>query len=160
MKNIPTGLIILILALLTSCGRDLEQAKRYSDIKSETDSLITQANLIINVQKAMTDSLVKIRDNIYKENTQKFKLPELDKKVTKVVEFKTNLENVRKHLEAIKKFAEKGEKATKSIIFYKRKYITYATEIQLHDENIMIQEITNGLSTKKYLSKYLPREKK
>ena len=160
MKNIPTGLIILILALLTSCGRDLEQAKRYSDIKSETDSLITQANLIINVQKAMTDSLVKIRDNIYKENTQKFKLPELDKKVTKVVEFKTNLENVRKHLEAIKKFAEKGEKATKSIIFYKRKYITYATEIQLHDENIMIQEITNGLSAKKYLSKYLPKEKK
>jgi hypothetical protein len=160
MKNIPTGLIILILALLTSCGRDLEQAKRYSDIKSETDSLITQANLIINVQKAMTDSLVKIRDNIYKENTQKFKLPELDKKVTKVVEFKTNLENVRKHLEAIKKFAEKGEKATKSIIFYKRKYITYATEIQVHDENIMIQEITNGLSTKKYLSKYLPKEKK
>jgi hypothetical protein len=160
MKNIPTGLIILILALLTSCGRDLEQAKRYSDIKSETDSLITQANLIINVQKAMTDSLVKIRDNIYKENTQKFKLPELDKKVTKVVEFKTNLENVRKHLEAIKKFAEKGEKATKSLIFYKRKYITYATEIQVHDENIMIQEITNGLSTKKYLSKYLPKEKK
>ena len=160
MKNITTGLIILILALLTSCGRDLEQAKRYSDIKSETDSLITQANLIINVQKAMTDSLVKIRDNIYKENTQKFKLPELDKKVTKVVEFKTNLENVRKHLEAIKKFAEKGEKATKSLIFYKRKYITYATEIQVHDENIMIQEITNGLSARKYIKMYLPKEKK
>jgi hypothetical protein len=160
MKNITTGLIILILALLTSCGRDLEQAKRYSDIKSETDSLITQANLIINVQKAMTDSLVKIRDNIYKDKTQKYKLPELDKKVTKVVEFKTNLENVRKHLEAIKKFAEKGEKATKSLIFYKRKYITYATEIQVHDENIMIQEITNGLSARKYIKMYLPKEKK
>ena len=160
MKNIPTGLIILILAILTSCGRDLEQAKRYSDIKSEIDSLITQANLIINVQKAMTDSLVKIRDNIYKDKTQKYKLPELDKKVTKVVEFKTNLENVRKHLEAIKKFAEKGEKATKSIIFYKRKYITYATEIQVHDENIMIQEITNGLSARKYIKMYLPKEKK
>ena len=56
MKNISIGLSLLILALLSSCGRDLEQAKRYSDIKSETDSLITQANLIINVQKAMTDS--------------------------------------------------------------------------------------------------------
>jgi hypothetical protein len=160
MKNIPTGLIILILALLTSCGRDLEQAKRYSDIKSETDSLITQANIIINAQKAMNDSLVKIRDDIYKDKTLKYKLPELDKRVTKTVEIKSNLENVRKHLEAIKKFAEKGEKATKSLIFYKRKYITYATEIQVHDENIMIQEITNGLSTKKYLSKYLPKEKK
>jgi phage-related minor tail protein len=160
MKNISIGLSLLILALLSSCGRDLEQAKRYSDIKSETDSLITQANLIINVQKAMTDSLVKIRDNIYKDKTQKFKLPELDKKVTKVVEFKTNLENVRKHLEAIKKFAEKGEKATKSLIFYKRKYITYATEIQVHDENIMIQEITNGLSARKYIKMYLPKEKK
>ena len=160
MKNIPTGLIILILALLTSCGRDLEQAKRYSDIKSETDSLITQANLIINVQKAMTDSLVKIRDNIYKDKTQKYKLPELDKKVTKVVEFKTNLENVRKHLESIKKFADNGERATKKLIFYKRKYITYATEIQVHDENIMIQEITNGLSARKYIKMYLPKEKK
>ena len=160
MKNISIGLSLLILALLSSCGRDLEQAKRYSEIKSETDSLITQANLIINVQKAMTDSLVKIRDNIYKDKTQKYKLPELDKKVTKVVEFKTNLENVRKHLEAIKKFAEKGEKATKSLIFYKRKYITYATEIQVHDENIMIQEITNGLSARKYIKMYLPKEKK
>jgi hypothetical protein len=160
MKNIPTGLIILILALLSSCGRDFEQAKRYSDMKSETDSLITKANLIINAQKAMTDSLVKIRDDIYKDKTQKSKLPELDKKVTKTVEIKANLENVRKHLEAIKKFTEKGEKATKSLIFYKRKYITYATEIQVHDENIMIQEITNGLSARKYITMYLPKEKK
>jgi hypothetical protein len=160
MKNISIGLSILILALLSSCGRDLEQAKRYSDIKSETDSLITQANLIINAQKAMNDSLVKIRDDVYKEKTHKYKLPELDKKVTKTVEIKTNLENVRKHLEAIKKFAEKGEKATKSLIFYKRKYITYATEIQVHDENIMIQEITNGLSARKYIKMYLPKEKK
>ena len=160
MKNISIGLSLLILALLSSCGRDLEQAKRYSDIKSETDSLITQANLIINVQKAMNDSLVKIRDDIYKDKTQKFKLAELDKKVTKTREIKTNIENVRKHLESIKKFADNGERATKRLLFYKRKYITYATEIQIHDENIMIQEITSGLSSRKYISKYLPKEKK
>jgi len=160
MKKITTGFIILILVLLASCGRDLEQAKRYSDIKSETDSLITQANLIINEQKAMTDSLVKIRDEIYKNKTQKYKLPELDKKVTKAVEIEANIENVKKHLEAIKKFAANGEKATKRLIFYKRKYITYATEIQVHDENVMIQEITNGLSTRKYIIMYLPKDKK
>ena len=118
MKKITTGLIILIVALLASCGRDLEQAKRYSDIKSETDSLITQANLIINAQKAMNDSLVKIRDDIYKDKTQKYKLPELDKKITKAVEIESNIENVRKHFEAIKKFAENGEKATRRLIFY------------------------------------------
>jgi hypothetical protein len=160
MKKITTGLIILISALFAGCGRDLEQAKRYSDIKSETDSLISQANLIINEQRAMTDSLVKKRDDIYKNKTQKNKLPELDKKVTKAVEIATNIENVRKHLEAIKKFAENGEKATKRLIFYKRRYITYATEIQVHDENIMIQEITNGLSARKYIKMYLPKEKK
>jgi hypothetical protein len=160
MKKIPIGLIILTLVLLTSCGRDLEQAKRYSDIKSETDSFIVQANLIINEQKAMTDSLVKIRDEIYKDKTQKYKLPELDKKVTKILEIKTNIENIRKHLEAIKIFAEKGEKATKRLIFYKRKYIIYAADIQVHDENVMIQEITNGLSAGKYISKYLSKEKK
>jgi hypothetical protein len=160
MKKITTGLIIFILTLFTSCGRDLEQAKRYSDIKSETDSLISQANSIINKQKAMNDSLVKIRDDIYKIKTQKYKLPELDKKITKTGEIKSNIENVRKHLEAIKKFAENGEKATKRLIYLKRKYMTYATAIQVHDENIMIQEITDGLSAKEYISKLLPKEKK
>jgi hypothetical protein len=44
MKNLPTGLIILILVLMSSCGRDLEQAKRYSDIKSETDRTIKESS--------------------------------------------------------------------------------------------------------------------
>ena len=118
MKKITTGLIILIVALLASCGRDLEQAKRYSDIKSETDSLITQANLIINEQKVKADSLRKIRDDIFKAKAQKYKSPEIDRKITNVVEIESNIENVRKHLEAIKKFAENGEKATKRLIFY------------------------------------------
>ena len=121
MKKITAGLSILILVLLASCGRDLEQAKRYSDIKSETDSLITQANLVINEQNAMTDSLAKIRDNIFNTNTQNYKLPELDKKILKIAEIKMNVENVRKHLESIKKFADNGERATKRLIFYKRK---------------------------------------
>src|ERR1035437_293850 len=129
-------------------------------MKSECDSLITQAYLVINEQKAKEDSLRKIRDDIFKAKAQIYKLPSIDRKITNVVEIESNIENVRKHLEAIKKFAENGEKATKRLIFYKRKYITYATEIQVHDENIMIQEITNGLSTKKHLSKYLPKEKK
>jgi hypothetical protein len=160
MKRMSLALIILIPALLAGCGRDIEQSKRYSVIKSETDSLITLANLILNKQKTLVDSLVTIRNNIYKDKTQKYKLPELDKKVTKTAELKTNLENVRKHLEAIKKFAEKGEKATERLIFLKRKYITYAADIQIHDENIMIQEITDGLSAKKYITMHLSKEKK
>ena len=160
MEKIKPGLIILILTLLTSCGRDLEQAKRYSDLKSECDSLITEANLVINEQKAKVDSLRKMRDSILKANTQKYKLPEIDRKITNVVEIESNIENVRKHLEAIKKFAENGEKATRRLIYYKRKYMTYATVIQVHDENIMIQEITDGLSAKQYISRYLPKEKK
>ena len=160
MKKIATRLIILILILFAGCGRDLEQAKRYSDMKSECDSLITQANLIINEQKVKADSLRKIRDDIFKAKAQKYKSPEIDRKITNVVEIESNIENVRKHLETIKKFAANGEKATKRLIFYKRKYITYATEIQVHDENVMIQEITGGLSARKYISKYLPKEKK
>jgi len=160
MKKITTGLLILILILFACCGRDLEQAKRYSDMKSECDSLITQANLIINEQKAKADSLRKIRDDIFKAKAQKYKLPEIDRKITNAVKIESNIENVRKHLEAIKKFAENGEKATKRLIYYKRKYMTYATVIQVHDENIMIQEITDGLSAKQYISKYLLQEKK
>ena len=160
MKKITTGLLILILTLFVGCGRDLEQAKRYSDLKSESDSLIAQANLVINEQRVKIDSLRKIRDDIYKAKAQKYKLPEIDRKITNAVKIESNIENVRKHLEAIKKFAENGEKATKRLIYYKRKYMTYATVIQVHDENIMIQEITDGLSAKQYISKYLLQEKK
>ncbi|TAL75038.1 MAG: hypothetical protein EPN88_03500 [Bacteroidetes bacterium] len=159
MKKITTRLIILILILFASCGRDLEQAKRYADIKSETDSLIAQANLVITVQKTNIENLRKISDDISKANAQKNKLSEIDRKITNAVEIESNIEKVRNHLEAIKKFAENGEKATKRLIYYKRKYMTYATVIQVHDENIMIQEITDGLSAKQYISKYLPKEK-
>jgi hypothetical protein len=160
MKKITTGLIILILIPFASCGRDLGQAKRYSDIKFESDSLIAQANSIINEQESKTDSLRKIRNAISKVDTKKYTLPEIDRKITNAVEIETNIENVKKHLEAIKKYAENGEKATKRIIFFKRKYLTYATVIQIHDENIMIQEITDGLSAKQYISKYLPKKQK
>ncbi len=160
MKKIASQLFILILILFAGCGRDLEQAKQYSDMKSECDTLITQANLIIIEQKAKADSLRKIRDNVYKDKAQKYKLPEIDEKITNVAVIESNTGNVKKHLESIKKFAENGEKATKSLIYYKRKYMTYATVIQIHDENIMIQEITDGLSAKQYISRYLPEEKK
>ena len=57
MKSIIAGINLLILILIVSCGRDLDQSKRYSDMKSEYDSLIAQANLIINEQKTIADSL-------------------------------------------------------------------------------------------------------
>lgn len=160
MKKIIIWLIVLILTLSWSCGRDLEQAKRYFDLKFESDSLIAQADIAINEQKSKTESLRKIRDDILKVKTQKYKLPEIDKKITDAVEIESDIENVRKHLESIKKFAENGEKATKRLIYLKRKYMIYATVIQVHDENIMIQEITDGLSAKEYIYKYLPKEKK
>jgi hypothetical protein len=140
------------------CQRDLEQSKRYSDMKSECDSLIAQANLIIKEQKAKAESLRKIRDGVSAVKTQKYKLSEIDRKITNAVEIESNTDNVRKHLEAIKTFAENGKKATERIIYLKRKYMTYATVIQVHDENIMIQEITDGLTAKQYISKYLPKD--
>jgi len=159
MKKIATILTILILLLFTGCGRDLEQASRYSEMQSECDSLIAKTNLVINEQKAKIDSLRKKRDAILRIASQKYKLQELDRKIIYAVEIESNIENVKKHLGAINKFAENGEKATRRLIYYKRKYMTYATVIQIHDENIMIQEITDGLSTKQYISKYLPKEK-
>ncbi len=160
MKKRSTILSILILLLLTGCGRDLEQAKRYSDMKLECDSLIYQANMIINTQKDKTDSLQKLRVGLLKVKAQKYRIPEIDKKITNAVEIESTLEQVMKHLEAIKGFAENSEKATRRLIYFKRKYITYATVIQIHNENIMIQEITNGLTAKEYISKHLGKYRK
>lgn len=140
--------------LLVSCGKDLDQSKRYTDLKLETDSLIAQTNLIINEQKAIADSLRIIRDNIYKTKALNYKLAEINKKITNAAEIESKFESIRKHLEAIRLFANNGEKITKKIIYFKRKYITYSITIQIHDENIMIQEITDGVSAKQYLSKY------
>lgn len=160
MRKRATRLFILMLVLFVGCGRDLEQARRYSDMKSECDSLIAQANLITKEQKAKADSLRKIRDGVLAVKTQKYKLSEIDRKITNAVEIESNIGNVIKHLEAIKTFAVNGKKATERIIYFKRKYMTYATVIQVHDENILIQEITDGLTAKQYISKYLPKDSK
>lgn len=160
MKNIIPGINLLYLILLVSCGRDLDQSRRYSDLKSEYDSLISQADLIINEQKTIADSLRNIRDNIVKNKALNYKLPEVNRKITSAIEIKSNIEDIRKHLEAIRLFANNGEKVTKRIIYFKRKYIAYSITIQIHDENIMIREITDGVSAKQYLSKYLSNERK
>jgi hypothetical protein len=160
MKTIIAKIAPLILILFVSCGRDLDQSKRYSDLKSEYDSLIAQANLIINEQKTIADSLRNIRDDIVKNKALNHKLPEINRRITNSVEIESNIEDIRKHLEAIRLFANNGEKVTKRIIYFKRKYIAYSITIQIHDENIMIREITDGVSAKQYLSKYLPNERK
>lgn len=61
MKKTGIRLFILILIFCAGCGRDLDQAKRYSEMKSECDSIIVQANLIIKDQIAKADSLRKLR---------------------------------------------------------------------------------------------------
>ena len=160
MKTIIAKIAPLILILFVSCGRDLDQSKRYSDLKSEYDSLIAQANLIINEQKTIADSLRNIRDDIVKNKALNHKLPEINRRITNAVEIESNIEDIRKHLEAIRLFANNGEQVTKRIIYFKRKYIAYSITIQIHDENIMIREITDGVSAKQYLSKYLPNERK
>jgi hypothetical protein len=160
MRKIATRLIILMPLLLVGCGRDLEQARKYSDMKLECDSLIAQSILVLKEQKAKVDSLRKIRDGVLAAETQKYKLSEIERKITNIVEIESNIKNVIKHLESIKTFSENGKKATERIIYIKRKYMIYATVIQVHDENIMIKEITNGLTAKQYISRYLPKESK
>ncbi|MCE5347000.1 MAG: hypothetical protein LLG13_12050 [Bacteroidales bacterium] len=160
MKKTATGIIILILLILVSCGRDEEQAKRYSEMKSECDSLVAQANLVIKDQRIKADSLRKMRDDALAGKIPKNKLLRIDKEITNAAEIESDIDKVRKHLEAIKTFAEVGEKVNKRIIYFKRKYVKYANTIQVHDEFVMIQEITNGLTAKQYISRYLPKESK
>jgi septation ring formation regulator EzrA len=160
MKKIGASLFILIQILLAGCGRDLEQAKRYSEMKSECDSIISQADLIIKDQRAKADNLRKIRDDGLAAKMPVYKLSRIDKEITNAVTIESNIDMVRKHLENIKTFAKVGENVNKRIIYYKRTYVNYSTTIQVHDENIMIQEITDGLSAKQYISKYLPKKSK
>ena len=129
-------------------------------MKSECDSAIVQANLIIRDQKAKADSLRKIRDDGLKVKMPEYKLSRIDKEITNVVTIASNIDMIKKHLEAIKTFAKVGEKVNNRMIYYKRTYINYSTTIQVHDENIMIQEITDGLSVKQYIARYLPKRSK
>jgi hypothetical protein len=154
MKTIKTIIYPLILILFASCGRDLDQSRRYSDMKSEFDSLIAQANLIITHQKSVADSLKSIRDNIFKTRALNYKLPEINRKITNAAEIASKFEDIKKHLEAIRLFASNGEKVTKRLIYYKRKYIAYSIAIQIHDENNMIREITDDVPLRTYFSKY------
>jgi hypothetical protein len=155
MRLISGVFVLIVMTVLAGCGRDLEQAKRYAEMKSECDSSIAQASLIINWQKARADSLRKIRDEGLKVKMPNYRLSGIDKEITKAVTIVSNIESIRKHLEAIKTFAKVGETVNKRMIYYKRTYVNYATTIQVHDEYIMIQEITEGLSAKQYIAKYL-----
>jgi hypothetical protein len=150
----------LIQILLTGCGRDLAQANRYSVMISECDSIIAQANKVIKDQSAKADNLRKRRDEGIRIKMSGSKLSRIDMQITEVVTILSKIENVRKHLENIKLFAKIGVKVNSRILFYKRTYVNYSTTIQVHDENILIQEITDGLSAKQYISKYLPQNSK
>jgi hypothetical protein len=160
MKSLHRLFLLIILSISVACGRDLDQAKRYSDMKSECDSVIAQANLIIKDQQAKADSLRKIRNEGIKVKLPEYKLSKIDMEITNIVTIESNIDMIRKHLEAIKTFAKVGETVNKRMIYYKRTYVNYSTAIQVHDENIMIQEITDGLSAKKYIAKYLPKASK
>lgn len=160
MTSYSRLLLLIILPLMLGCGRNPEQAKRYSDMKSECDSVIAQANLVIRNQKAREDSLWQIRDKLLKTKLAGHKISVIDKKIADLVTITGNIDMIKKHLEAIKTFAGVGEKVNSRMIYYKRTYVNYSTSIQVHDENIMIQEITDGISAKKYISKYLPKESK
>ena len=74
-------------------------------MKSECDSVIAQANLIIKDQKAKGDSLRKIRDEGLKTKMPEYKLSKINKEIINVVTIESNIDMVRKHLENIKTFA-------------------------------------------------------
>ena len=157
MKKTVAILSILILLLVAGCDRDLNQAKRYSDMISECDSIIGQAALIVNNQRTRVDSLQRKKEDGLTAKIPKYKLLRIDRETIEASEIESNTKMVIKHLEAIKIFAKVGENVNKRIIYFKRKYINYSTTIQVHDENIAIKEITEGLSAKQYISKYLPK---
>lgn len=146
--------------LSAGCGRDLDQAKRYSEMRSECDSLIGQANLVIKVQRAKADSLRRLRSEVSTNRMPGNKLLRIDREIIDVSKIASDGDMIIKHLEAIKIFAKVGEKVNRRIIYYKRKYINYSTTIQVHDENIVIQEITDGLSAKQFISRYLSKGSK
>jgi hypothetical protein len=160
MKKTGIRLFILVLILCAGCGRDLDQAKRYSEMKSECDSIIGQAKLVITIQKAKADSLRRLRSEVSTNKMAGNKLLRIDREIIDISKIVSDGDMIIKHLEAINTFAKVGEKVNKRIIYYKRKYINYSTTIQVHDENIAIQEITDGLSAKQFISRYLPKGSK
>jgi hypothetical protein len=133
MRLISCLFVLISITFLVSCGRDLEQSKRYTEMKSECDSTIAQADIIIKVQKAKADSLRKIRDEGLKVKMPDYKVSRIDKEITNAVTVASNIEMIRKHLEAIKTFAKVGETVNRRIIYYKRTYVNYSTSIQVHD---------------------------
>ena len=160
MKKTRIRLFILVLILCAGCGRDPDQAKRYSEMKSECDSLIGQANLVITFQRAKADSLRRLRSEVSTNKMAGKSLLRIDREIIDVSKIVSDGDMIIKHLDAIKIFAKVGEKVNSRIIYYKRKYINYSTTIQVHDENIAIQEITDGLSAKQFISRYLPKGSK
>lgn len=160
MKRTVFILFILIHIIIAGCGRNTEQAKRYSEMISECDSIIAQANLIIENQNAKELILSKKRDSGLAGNMSQNSITRLDREITNVVQLRSDVEAVKKHLENIKTFAKIGVRVNSRLIYYKRTYVNYSTAIQVHDENVLIQEITEGVSAKQFISGLLAKKPK
>jgi hypothetical protein len=156
MKRTVLTLFVLLQIFFSGCGRNPEQTKRYSEMQSECDSLIAGANSILAYQKTKEENLTKTRDHFLASKSSESKITKIEKELIDVSEIVTDIETIKKHLENIKTFAKIGEKVNSQLIYYKRTYVNYSTTIQVHDENVMIQEITGSLSAKQYIAKYLP----
>ena len=152
--------ILMILFLLASCGRDLEQAQKYADFKSEIESQIQNIDLIIKDQKAIYDSAKYIFDGFLRVNA----IPPISIELSNIqdisIDIDYKMKQLKLKLETYQLWCSILEKANKKLIYLRRQKIISMHIKDIQDLKNEIEELTGGITVGQYLSNYLPKDVK
>lgn len=145
---------------LTSCA-DKELAIKYKSLRIESDSLISQIDLVLLEQKNRYDSLNNIGDDYITHKIQSMDINGVNDALMESLDLQESMSKLKLHLESIKFYCTIIEKACSrfSYLFKRKGRIKQMYIKSIYDINSQIIGITGGLTAKEYVIKYLPDNK-
>lgn len=162
MKRIFIKQIIFLMSFLylVSCT-DKEQAIKYKLLRIESDSLISQIDLVLLDQQNKYDSLKKIGDDYITHKILSMDISGVNDAIMESLDLQESMSKLKLHLESIKFYCTIIEKACSrfSYLFKRKGRIKQMYIKSIYDINSQIIGITGGLTAKEYVIKYLPDNK-
>jgi hypothetical protein len=152
-------IIILACVYLTSCA-DKEQAIKYKTLRTETDKLISQIDLVLKDQKVKYDSLHNIGNDYIAHRILTMDIDGVHNAIMETLDVQESMSKLKAHLESIKFHCTIIEKACSRFGYLlkgKRKIKRLHIK-SIYDTNSQIIEITGGLTPKENILKYLPKK--
>lgn len=154
-------LLISLSCFITSCA-DKEQVQEYQTLRIATTKLISLSDLVIEDQKAKQDSLDKIGNDYVAHRITTMDIEGIHDATMNTIDIQSSMSKLKIYFESITFHCTIIEKASTRFGYLlkgKRKIKRIHSQI-IYDINSKIIEITEGLTPKDFIYKYLPEKDK